>query len=314
MKILVAHSDPLARGMLEPLLTQWGYQVVLAENVVQARARLKEHGGPSVAIMPRNLGGEDSLEVCAQIRSTLDMPYVYFLLIMDEKRRQAALEAGQEEVDDVLSSPLDADEIQLRLRLAKRVLQLEGELKRANDSIRYQTSHDPLTGLFNRTEIISTLGREVSRMRRDKAPLSVILAAVNDLKGINADFGHAAGDAVLRETVRRMRSVVRPYDSIGRYTGEEFMVVVPGCDLKSAVAQADRLRAAVSQGGMDISEWGKFKLPKDSRFQISLALGYVEGQSDIEVGAFLRAAEESLRSAEAAAGKSRQTSSGPAKN
>jgi two-component system, cell cycle response regulator len=127
--------------------------------------------------------------------------------------------------------------------------------------------------------------------------MGVILAGIDGLKSINDTYGHAAGDAVLREAVRRIRTVVRPYDTIGRYTGEEFLVVVPGCDLKAAMTQADRLRAAVAQGGMDISEWGKFSGAKDGKLQVTLSLGVVEGRPDIEAGALLREVEGALKRA-----------------
>ena len=304
MKILVAQSDMLARGMIETLLTRWGHEVVLAETGTQAFARLNEQGGPSVAILEKNLSGQEGLDICRQVRAKIELPYIYFLMVTEEDGGKDIMEAVQAGADDFLSRPLDADELMLRLRIAKRILELQEDLQRASEAIRYQTSHDPLTGLANRTEVIAALGRELSRMRRDKAPLSAILAGIDDLKGVNSTYGHAAGDAVLRETVRRMRFVVRPYDTIGRYTGEQFLVVVPGCDLKSAVAQADRLRAAVAQGGMDISEWGKFTGPKDGKFQVTLTLGVVEGRADMEFEAFLRDAEAALKRA-GQAGKNR---------
>ena len=298
MKILVAQSDVTARAMLETLLTRWGHDVVLAETGPQAFARLMEQGGPSLAILEEELAGQGGLDICYHIRAKTELPNIYFIMVMDEKAGKGKMEALQAGVDDFLSRPLDADEIVVRLRIAKRILELQDDLKRANDSIRYQTLHDPLTGLVNRTEAIGTVGREVSRMRREKATLSVILAGIDDLKGINAKYGNAAGDAVLREVVRRMRSVIRPYDTIGRYTGEQFLVVVPGCDVKSATTHADRLRAAVAQGGMDISEWGKFSGPRDAKLQVTLSLGVAEGRANIETSALLRDVEAAQSRAE----------------
>lgn len=300
MKILVAQADMLARGMLETMLTRWGHEVVLAETGTQALARLKEQGGPGLAILERNLAGIGGLEICQQIRDRIESSHIYIIFVLDQDSGQGVMEAIQAGADDFLSRPLDADEIMLRLRVAKRILELQEELKRAQDAIRYQTTHDPLTGLANRTEVIATVGREMSRMRREKFPLGVILAGIDGLKGINDAYGHTAGDAVLRETVRRIRTVVRPYDTLGRYTGEEFLVVVPGCDLKAAVTQADRLRAAVAQGGMDISEWGKFSGTHDGKLQVTLSLGAAEGRPDMEPGALLRDVEAALKRAKQA--------------
>ena len=220
--------------------------------------------------------------------------------MLGEEGEKGVMEAIQAGADDFLSQPLDADEIMLRLRGAKRVLDLQEDVKRAQDAIRYQTTHDPLTGLATRTDVISTVGGEVRRMRREKTLMGVILAGIDSLKEVNDTYGHAAGDAVLRETVRRIRTVVRPYDTIGRYTGEDFLVVVPGCDLKAAMTQADRLRAAVAQGGMDISEWGKFSGSHDGKLQTTLSLGVVEGRPDIEAGALFREVEAALKRAKRA--------------
>ncbi len=297
MKILVAQAEMVARGMLESMLTRWGHQVILAETGTQALARLKEQGGPSLAILEKNLSGLDGLEICRELRSRTETSLVYVLCVKGEGGGKEMMEFLQAGADDFLSRPLDADEIMIRVRMAKRVLESQEDLKRAQEAIGYQTTHDPLTGLANRTEIIATVGREVSRMRREKFPLGLILAGIDGLKGINDTYGHAAGDAVLRETVRRIRSIVRPYDTIGRYTGEEFMVVVPGCDAKAVVAQADRLRAAVAQGGMDISEWGKYAPTSDGKLQVTLSLGVVEAQKGTEASGLLREAEAALNRA-----------------
>ncbi len=300
MKILVAQAEMVARGMLETMLTRWGHQVVLAETGNQALARLKEQGGPSLAILEKNLPGLGGLEICREVRSRIKTSYIYILFVRGEDDGKEMMESLQAGADDFLSRPLDADEIMVRLRMAKRVLELQEDLRRAQEAIGYQTTHDPLTGLANRGEVIATVGREVSRMRREKFPLGLILAGIDGLKGINDTYGHAAGDAVLRETVRRIRSIVRPYDTIGRYTGEEFLVVVPGCDAKAVMAQADRLRAAVAQGGMDISEWGKFAPTSDGKLQVTLSLGVVEAQKDTEAGSLLREAEAALKRAKQA--------------
>jgi diguanylate cyclase (GGDEF)-like protein len=192
----------------------------------------------------------------------------------------------------------------IRLRIAKRILDLQEELKRSHEAIGYQTTHDPLTGLANRAEVVDTLRREMARVRRDGSHMAIILGEVDSFKDINDRHGYTAGDAVLRETARRIRSVVRPYDTIGRYGGEEFLVVAPGCDAKAALTQADRLRATVAQGGMDLSEWGKFSAGQSGRIPVTLSLGLAVGDKVTEPQIFLRAVETALRRAKKA-GKNR---------
>jgi diguanylate cyclase (GGDEF)-like protein len=300
MKILVAQSDQLARGMLESVLSRWGYEVILAENGTQAVARLKAQGGPNLAILDGKLLGLGGLEICKEIRAKSELPYIYLLLVTGEGKEAEVMEGLQAGADDFLSKPLNADELMIRLRIAKRIQELQGDLQRAQAAIGYQTTHDPLTGLANRAEVIASLGREVSRGRRLGSHMGLILAGIDGLKSINDTYGHAAGDAVLRETARRIRSVVRPYDTVGRYTGEEFLMIVPGCDAKAALTQADRLRATVAQGGMDLSEWGKFTTPKDGKLQVTLSLGVAAGEKVEEADIFLRGVEAAFRRAKKA--------------
>ena len=304
MKILVSQVDSLARGMLESVLSRWGHQVVLAQDGTEALDKLKEQGGPSLAIMDRTMPGLDGLQVCQQVRESPAGPHIFLLLVIKKGQEQDVVEGLKAGADDFLTTPLNTDELMIRLRIAKRILDLQEEMKRAQEAIGYQTTHDPLTGLANRAEVVDTLRRELARMRREGSHMAIILGEVDSFKDINDRSGYAAGDAVLRETARRVRSVVRPYDTIGRYGGEEFLVVAPGCDAKAALTQADRLRATVAQGGMDLSEWGKFSAGQSSRLPVTLSLGLAVGDKVTEPQIFLRAVETALRRAKKA-GKNR---------
>ncbi len=96
--------------------------------------------------------------------------------------------------------------------------------------------------LPNRSAIRSALDKEIARCHRDHRTVGVILLDIDHFKRINDTYGHFAGDAVLRETAARLRSNIRPYDQVGRYGGEEFLVVLPNCDLEQAHQQAERMR------------------------------------------------------------------------
>jgi diguanylate cyclase (GGDEF)-like protein len=102
-----------------------------------------------------------------------------------------------------------------------------------------------LTGLLNRNSILEKLDDELSRAARAGNPVSVLMADLDRFKSINDCHGHLAGDAVLREAARRLKSTARRYDSVGRYGGEEFLIVLPGCDASQAAVQAERMRQAI---------------------------------------------------------------------
>lgn len=106
---------------------------------------------------------------------------------------------------------------------------------------------DPLTRLWNRGAVIDILQRELSHARRDGSGLGVLLVDIDHLREINTSRGHDAGDAAIQEIVRRVRAHLRPYDSIGRFGGEEFFAVLPGTDRDGTVLAGERIRMAVER-------------------------------------------------------------------
>jgi len=111
--------------------------------------------------------------------------------------------------------------------------------------MRHHAEHDGLTGLWNHRVIVERLSEEMIRAHRDGTPLSVILADIDHFKKVNDTFGHLAGDLVLKEIGRVLSRTLRPYDRVGRYGGEEFLMILPNCGMESALLRAEQLRMAV---------------------------------------------------------------------
>jgi len=156
----------------------------------------------------------------------------------------AGLESG---ADDYLIKPFDAQELKARLRTGLRILNLEDRLVEAREEMRFKATHDGLTSLWNRGMILDLLGRELSRSRREHLSTAILLCDLDHFKQVNDTHGHLAGDDVLRETARRLLSSVRSYDFVGRYGGEEFLVVLNNCDPGHALARAEEIRKAIAQ-------------------------------------------------------------------
>ena len=261
MKILVAEDDPVSRRLLEVTLSKWGYEVVICADGQAAWDVLKAPDAPQLVILDWMMPRLDGLQVCKNVRNPDERPmepYVYIILLTAKSQKTdmvIGLEAG---ADDYLTKPFDAQELRMRLRAGRRILDLLDELVQAREIMREQARKDSLTQLCTRATVLELLKHELDRAQRhsmDKdAPVSVVLADLDHFKHINDTYGHLAGDAVLRETARRMRDAIRPYDSIGRYGGEEFLLVLSNCDTIGATALAERLLQAVRQDTIVLAE------------------------------------------------------------
>jgi len=128
-----------------------------------------------------------------------------------------------------------------------RVLIMQHRLLRAQETLEFDASHDALTRIWNRASILESLQKEVERHSRTGEPLTVMLADIDHFKVVNDTHGHMVGDQVLIEVARRLAASVRGYDSVGRYGGEEFLIVVTACDRSSAISAGERLRYSVSE-------------------------------------------------------------------
>ena len=188
--------------------------------------------------------GADGLTVCRAVRQR-PTPYVYVILLTSRDSTADMVEGLDAGADDFLSKPFDAVELRARLRSGERVLALQANLLEAQAALEHQATHDRLTGLWNRGMVLDHLNRTLSQARRARAPVSVVMADLDHFKAVNDSYGHVTGDAVLCEVARRMRSVLRNYDGVGRYGGEEFMLVVSG-DVTLARELAERVRKALS--------------------------------------------------------------------
>jgi two-component system cell cycle response regulator len=244
VKILIADDDQLSRRLLEVTLVRLGHEPVVVTNGADARDMLLRPDGPRLAILDWMMPGADGLSVCRAVRQR-EGPYVYVVLLTARDREEDMVTALEADVDDFLTKPLDAGELQARLRSGQRLLTLQENLLKAQDALRYQATHDDLTGLWNRVMVREHLAAELSRAKRKKRPLAVVLADIDHFKKVNDTYGHAAGDAILREAADRMRLALRAYDSIGRHGGEEFLIVLPDCDTDAAILAAERARISV---------------------------------------------------------------------
>ena len=244
MRVLVAEDNPVFQSMLKNMLTKWGYDARMTLNGLQAWEAMQAVDAPRLAVLDWMMPYMDGVEVCRRIRAAAREPYVYVLLLTARTESQDLVEGMEAGADDYLTKPFNAQELRVRLRAGRRILDLQQQLMEAREALRVQATHDALTGLLNRGRVLEVLLTEIARSERELRPLALLMVDLDRFKQVNDTRGHMAGDAVLREAARRMKAATRQYDAPGRYGGEEFLIVLPGCSARDACAQAERIREA----------------------------------------------------------------------
>ncbi len=287
MKVLVAEDDRVSRRLLTRAVSGWGYQVVEAIDGDQAWEILQQDEAPPLVIMDWEMPGWDGVEICRHVRQLHREPYTYILLLTARKDQQDIIDGLQAGADDYITKPFDKHELEVRLRTGKRIIKLQKELIEARERLRIMARHDPLTGLYNRGAIFEQLQTEISRARRSSTCLTIVLGDVDHFKSINDTHGHLVGDEVLRSVAQRLNQSSRDYDAVGRYGGEEFLALVPGCPPDCALDQANRLHQAVRSRPVE-TEQG------DIPVTISLGVAVCNGDSLPDAETLIHAADEAL--------------------
>jgi two-component system cell cycle response regulator len=246
MQVLLVEDSPVYRKLVGTHLENWGFKLVIAQDGSDAWGLLQHAECPKLILLDWVLPGMDGIDICRKIRQAKGPQYSYIIILTGKDARKDMLEAMQAGADDYLVKPFDELELKARLLVGKRILALQEELVAAQESMRHAATHDSLTGLMNRGEIMDTLRRELERARRSEKPVCVILGDLDRFKDINDTCGHLFGDEVLREVGRRLRAKLRVYDAVGRYGGEEFLMILPGCDAMTGIIRADQLRLHVA--------------------------------------------------------------------
>ncbi len=222
------------------LKTDWDIQTAL-----DGPAALEMAGGdsaPDIILLDIKMPGMDGYEVCRRLKQspeTRDIP-VIFITAMDGQEDEAfGLELG---AVDYITKPINAPIVKARVKNHLALQQARAELALKNIELEQLAARDKLTGLYNRRKLDESFAVEVSRAARYGRPLSVILLDIDYFKDVNDTHGHPVGDAVLIETSERLREALRTSDIPGRWGGEEFLIICPETNLKTAVQLAERLR------------------------------------------------------------------------
>jgi two-component system cell cycle response regulator len=282
MKILIAEDDPISRRILEVNLREWGYEVMVASDGAEAWEIIQQAESPNLIISDWMMPRMDGLALCREIRNMENSEYIYFIILTAKGENKDIIEGLEAGADDFLTKPFNQEELKYRTRIGERVINLERRIMELANT-------DALTGLLNRRSFMERMEQEMSRAQREKRPLSFILADIDHFKTVNDTYGHQIGDLVLQRCAGKLATTARPYDFVGRYGGEEFVVCLAGADGLQAGSVAKRMRQQIED--MEIM------LPDDSgkvRITASFGTASYTIESGEKVDLLIKKADDAL--------------------
>ncbi|MCD4804091.1 MAG: diguanylate cyclase [Desulfobacterales bacterium] len=265
MKALIVEDNLSTRQIIKKTAESEGYEVLEARDGYEGWSIFqKEKDNIYIALLDWMMPEMDGLELCRRIRKASVTHYVYILFLTSKRGIEDIVKGLETGGDDYMTKPFARKELVSRIRVASRISVLERKLNDANSKLHILAITDPLTGLLNRRELLKRLQDEIYRVSRDKKFYSLIMLDIDHFKRVNDTLGHTAGDMVLIEIADRLKAALRPYDVIGRYGGEEFLIGVPGAKNESRKKIAERIRASISNKPFKIG---------DNKLDITISLG-----------------------------------------
>ncbi len=218
-------------------------------------------------VMMPNLGGYEFLTWKARRKELANVPVILITSVDDVESKVKGLQLG---AHDYVVKPFQEEELVARVGVHLKVKKLQDELLSTLKKLEHLSVTDHLTGLYNRRHLMELLQREFDRSVRYSSKLSIIMVDIDHFKHFNDRYGHLTGDMVLVKVAEELRNNLRKHDIIGRYGGEEFVIILPETDVRGAMTVAERYRKRISE-----KNFGSDKTPL--RVTISLGVaGYPE--------------------------------------
>jgi two-component system, cell cycle response regulator len=246
MKVLVAEDDLTSRTILGAILAKWGYEVICAVDGQQALDLLSQPDGPKLALLDWSMPVLSGIDVCKSLRKNQANDAIYLIILTAKSEKRNIVEGLNAGANDYIIKPYDNEELQARINVGKRMVEIQSELEKAKHALIYEAMHDSLTGLYNRKAILEMLAKELSRIKRNGGKLFIGMCDLDHFKLINDRYGHQTGDEILQGFARIMNENLRDYDFIGRYGGEEFLIILPSTGASKKMACFNRLHSVIA--------------------------------------------------------------------
>lgn len=264
MKVLVADDDPTTRVVLVSLVEKLGHDAIEAADGLAAWEAYSAIEGPCLLLLDWEMPGMDGMQLCEKVKQSSRLNPPYCILITGKNRIEDLVAGLKSGADDYICKPFNVTELMARMQVAERTLGLLHELHQMRQALNYQATHDELTGLLNRRAVMQTLIREVERSERLGRAFYLAICDLDNFKQVNDNYGHHSGDLVLQAVARYMLGLLRKYDIVGRYGGEEFLIAISE-DQHNAEQVFKRLLEGVAQQSIS--------LPNGKKLNITMSMG-----------------------------------------
>jgi diguanylate cyclase (GGDEF)-like protein len=282
--VLIVDDDAITRFALSAAVEEWGFVPVLAENADQALKTLATETTPHLLIIDWSMPGMSGPDLCKTIRKREDGQFFYILMLTGKEGNEAIIEAMEAGADDFLSKPFDHRVLKVRIAAGSRIVRLEQTLNQL-------ASRDALTQCWNRRMIDELFANSIAESTRKRSKFSVMVLDIDHFKRVNDTFGHSGGDAALKHVVNILNTNLREYDQVGRYGGEEFVILLPATDRNEAWGVAERIRSAI--------QFQPTILNDDLKIELTVSIGIAEfdRSRDANQSAFFERADKALYTA-----------------
>lgn len=250
-KVVIIEDEPVTRLLLVKTISQWGYETLDFECAEDALSYFENETGWEgkelrMVLTDWSLPNMTGLELTEMLKGQLKSHGPFYIVMLTQKAEVKSLVKAMDcGVDDYIIKPFIPEELRVRLRAGERVLAQTLKLK-------YLASHDDLTGVLNRRALMKQLENVWAKFERDKQPSSVLMLDLDKFKSINDTHGHIVGDKVLKKLASVLQTILRPYDFVGRFGGEEFVALLTDTHIQEASLVAERIRVAIESTSLTI--------------------------------------------------------------
>jgi two-component system cell cycle response regulator len=276
-KVLIVDDAPDTLDIIQKLLSYEGYEVILASTGEEGVMKVEELK-PDVVLMDINLPGIDGTEALKRIRKINRIQSVIMLTAFATVEN--AIRALKEGATDFIKKPFENDHLIHIVNQSLEKYQTLREKEKLEEEVRRLSITDDLTGLYNHRHFFKTLESELTRMKRQKTSLSLLMFDLDNFKRYNDSYGHLEGDRVLRRIGEIIKHSIRHnVDSGYRYGGDEFAALLIGASVDQALTIAERIRSSI----------------ENAKFQtITVSIGLAEFREGFDLERFVKLADDAL--------------------